>query len=307
MEEGERMILIDVGGLIHANIHGFTKDLEKGTIKENEDLIRHIIINSVLNVRKKYGKSAYGNVVLACDARTYWRNEIFPHYKGNRKVAREESKIDWDAAFNVINQVLLDIERVFPYKVINVPRAEADDVIAVLTEYTQENELVTTGLYEESQPVLVVAEDLDFTQLFKYDNFKQFYPRKKKMAVRLTTHALLEFTREHVAKAGDDGIPGILCPDDHFVKEVKVRAPNMSAKRLEEFKSIGRAACKDDLEKSRWDRNEKLIDFVHIPAEVSLAIIEAYKNANGKTDRNAIFEYLVEKRCRVLLNSIEDF
>lgn len=302
------MILVDLGGMIHANIYGFSKQLKEGTLEENEGLFRHFMLNSLLSIRKKYKKAVYGDIVIACDGRSYWRKEIFPQYKGNRAKAREESGIDWDMAHKLIQKIIDEIELIFPYRVVKVNRAEADDVVAVLVEYTQENELITSGLYPEPQSVLVVAEDTDFMQLFKYDNFKQYYPRKKKMAVRPSSKALLEFTREHVAK-GDagDGIPTILCEDDHFVRAEKVRAPMVTAKRLDEFKAQGRDACKDELEASRWDRNLRLVDFEYIPTDVKENIINTYKNSNSKLDRNGIFEYLIEKGCRQLMDSIEDF
>lgn len=301
------IILLDYSGLVHANINIFLKDIEKGSIKENEDLIRHIVLNSILGIRKKYKRSEYGQLVIALDGRQYWRKDIFPHYKAGRKKAREESKINWDEVFRVINQLSEDLKCVFPYKVVSVDAAEADDIIAVLTDYTQTNELSESGLYPEPQNVLAISEDMDFMQLFKYDNFKLYHPRKKKMAMRLSTLGLLEFTREHVAKAGDDGIPGILCDDDHFVKDVKVRAPSMSAKRLAEFKALGRDACKNDIEKRNWDRNERLIDFKFIPQNIHDDIIEAYKVAPCKSDKGLIFNYLVKHGCRQLLNDIESF
>ncbi len=301
------MLLLDFSGLIHANIHAFTKDLEKGTEKENEALIRHIILNSILGYRKKYKKSEYGNMVIAIDSRSYWRKEIFPHYKSGRKEVRDASKIDWNAVFNIMNQLQQDLADVFPYKVVTADRAEADDVIAVLTKYTQNNELTAAGLYPEPQQVLVIAEDLDFIQLHKYDNFRQYHPRKRKMAIKPSATGLLEFTREHIAKAGDDSIPGILCDDDHFVKTVKVRAPSMSAKRLAEFKLKGRDACNTDAERRNWDRNERLISFEHIPQDVEDSIIAAYNNAPCKSDKGSIFNYLVKHGCRQLLNEFESF
>lgn len=293
--------------MIHANIHAFTKDLAKGTEKENEALIRHIILNSILNYRKKYKKATYGEMVIALDSRNYWRKDIFPHYKAGRKEVREASAIDWNAVFDIINQIQQDLIDVFPYKVVQADKAEADDIVAVLTKYTQTNELIKSGLYPEPQQVLAIAEDLDFIQLHKYDNFRQYHPRKKKMAVKPSTVGLLEFTREHIAKACDDGIPGILCDDDHFVKEVKIRAKSMSAKRLAEFKLHGRGACESDIEKRNWDRNEKLINFEFIPQDIEDAIIAAYKSAPCKSDKGLIFEYLVKHGCRQLLNNLDDF
>lgn len=295
--------------MIHANINAFLKDLEKGSEKENEDLIRHIILTSIMSIRKKYNRKEYGDLVIACDSREgYWRKDVFPQYKGNRKKAREESKIDWDFVFTMINQIGDDIKTYFPYKVVGVPKAEADDIIAVLTKYTQENELSQIGLYPEPQQVVAVSEDGDFIQLFKYDNFKLYHPRKRKMAVKPSASALNEFVIEHIAKGdGGDGIPNILSPDDVFVSEPKGRQGTMSAKRLAEFKALGRDACKTDLEKTRWDRNRKLVHFDAIPDFIEDAIVAEYKNCAVVNDRNGIFEYLVKHRCRQLLDSIHDF
>lgn len=301
------MILLDYSGLIHANIHAFTKNLERGSLKENEDLIRHIVLTSILTIRKKFKRAKYGDLVIACDGGNYWRKTIFPHYKASRKKAREASKIDWTTVFKIIDELSIDIERVFPYKIIQVNGAEADDIIAVLTKYTQDNEMSHNGLYPEAQRVIAISEDMDFMQLFKYENFELYHPRKGKLATKLSSQKLLEFTRSHIAYAGDDGIPTILCDDDHFVKEVKVRAPPMKAARLDQFKSHGRDACIDDLERKRWDRNQRLIDFDFIPNDISAAIVTAYHSSNSKIDRNSIFEYLVSNGCRQLLNDVELF
>lgn len=293
---------------MHANINAFLKDIEKGSQQENADLIRHVVLNSILSIRKKYKKSIYGNLVIALDGRKYWRRDIFPYYKAARKKARDASKIDWNFVFGVINEVSADLEKLFPYKVVHVAEAEADDIIAVLTKYTQTHELVNSGMYPEPQHVLVISEDTDFIQLNKYDNFKLYHPRKKKMAIKPSATGLLEFTREHISK-GDagDGIPSILSDDDHFVKEEKVRAKSMTAKRLEEFIRIGRDACLNDTEKRNWDRNARLVDFDFIPKQIEDSIIEAYKNSNVVSDRGLIFNYLVKHRCRQLLDSLEDF
>ena len=246
-------------------------------------------------------------MVIACDGREYWRKDIFPQYKANRKKARDESTIDWNMIFDFLHELREDIDRVFPYKVVKVHKAEADDIIGVLTKYTQDNEQVRDGIMMESQPVIVISEDLDFVQLYKYDNFKLYLPRKKKLYPKPSQKELREFIIEHIVKAGDDGIPNILSPDDIFVQEPKGRQTTVSAKRLTEFKEIGRDACRNDIERRGWDRNSRLIEFEHIPEDIVSAIVDTYKTAEGVLDRNLIFNYLVKNRCRQLLNSIEEF
>jgi hypothetical protein len=106
----------------------------------------------------------------------------------------------------------------FHIKFIHIDRAEADDVIAVLTKYAQENELVQEGLVEESQKILILSSDKDFKQLQLYPNVKQWSPMQKKY-VTATQREIIEYKIEHIVK-GDagDGIPNILSKDDVFMK-----------------------------------------------------------------------------------------
>lgn len=301
------MIIVDYSGTCVAGVSAFFKDLEKGTEKENRDLIRHVILQSIVSIRKKYNKRLYGEIVIACDGRNYWRRDHFVHYKADRKKIREESKIDWKFMFTVFNELREDLIQHFPYRVVLIDRAEADDVIGVLTKYTQTNEFIKVGMMLEPQNVIAVSEDLDFVQLHKYPNFRLWMPRKRKLHPEMSVKGLQEFTRSHITKAGDDGIPNCLSADDVFVTEPKTRQTTVSAKRLAEFVESGRDACKNDTERRGWDRNRLLIDLDNVPEIVANDIIEAYKNANVNTDRTDIFNYLVKHRCRQLLNSLEDF
>jgi hypothetical protein len=81
----------------------------------------------------------------------------------------------------------------------------------------------------------------------------------------------------------------------------------MSAKRLQEFFANGFIACKNDEERRNWHRNATLVDFDFIPPDVSEDIIKAYINIIPNTDKMKIMNYLMENRCRLLLDEIEDF
>jgi hypothetical protein len=81
----------------------------------------------------------------------------------------------------------------------------------------------------------------------------------------------------------------------------------VSAKRLQEFFENGFLACKNDDEKRNWQRNVTLVDFDFIPPDVSEDIVTTYINTNPNTDKMKIMNYLMENRCRLLLDEIEDF
>jgi predicted transcriptional regulator len=110
----------------------------------------------------------------------------------------------------------------------------------------------------------------------------------------------------HIVKASDDGIPNILSDDSAIVTE-GVRQTPVSAKRLAEFIELGKAACKNDTEIRNWDRNEQLISFEKIPVDIRETIIDEYINCKPKMDRMRIMNYLIQNRCKLLLDKIEEF
>lgn len=301
------MILVDYSQVALSAILTFQREL-KGTESEVKNLIRHVTLSTLKSYKKKYGKE-YGEMVIACDGRKYWRKDIFEHYKASRKKMRDASDLDWKLIFDTLSEMRDDIAKYFPYKVIHLDRAEADDVIAAMTVWCQSNQLVKEGLVEEPQPILILSSDKDFKQLqltpFSTGNVRQWSPMQKKF-VTASKQEILEFTIEHIVK-GDtgDGIPNILSADDVFVKGERQKP--VSAKRLEEFMKLGKAACRNDDERRNWDRNARLVAFDNIPTEVVNQIWDAYLNTKPTGDKMAIMNYLIEHRCRLLLDEIEEF
>ena len=73
-------------------------------VELNVPLLRHMIINSFRGYKMKFGKD-YGDIVIACDNRTYWRKAFFPNYKASRKKARAESGFDWKLIFDTLGEI----------------------------------------------------------------------------------------------------------------------------------------------------------------------------------------------------------
>lgn len=158
------MILIDFNGIAIGNV-------VVQRLSADENLIRHMILNSIRMYRQKFHKE-YGEVVIVADGAGNWRKDAYPQYKASRKKSRDESSIDWDEMFRIINMVRDEIRDNFPYKVMHQYGCEADDVIAQIALETQE--------FGKHEPVMIVSADKDFIQLQKYDNIKQFSPMTKK-------------------------------------------------------------------------------------------------------------------------------
>jgi hypothetical protein len=297
------MILVDYSQVALAAILTFQREL-KGSEAEVKNLIRHVTLSTLKSYKKKYGKD-YGELVICCDGRKYWRKEFFEFYKGMRKTNRDKSDLDWKLIFDTLSEMREDLAKVFPYRVLHVDRAEADDIIAVLVKYLQENLLVQEGLVEEPQKVLILSSDKDFKQLQLFNNVKQWSPMQKKY-ITATQKEITEHKIEHIVK-GDtgDGVPNILSKDNVFMEGERQKP--MSAKRLQEFFEKGFDACKNDEERRNWHRNATLVDFQFIPTDVSEDIIKAYINTQPSGDKMTIMNYLIEHRCRLLLDELEDF
>jgi hypothetical protein len=297
------MILVDYSQVALAAILTFQREL-KGTESEVKNLIRHVTLSTIKSYKKKYGKE-FGQIVICCDGRKYWRKEVFEHYKASRKKNRDASDLDWKLIFDTLSEMREDLRNYFPYKVVHVERAEADDVVAVLTKYVQENELTQVGLVEEAQKVLILSSDKDFKQLQLTWDVKQWSPMQKKYVVGSKSE-IVDWMIEHIAKGDSgDGVPNVLSDDDVFVKGERQKV--MSAKRLAEFIESGEDACRNDMEKRNWDRNKRLVDFAYIPKDVEQEIIDTYLSSKPNNDKMMIMNYLVTNKCRLLLDELEDF
>lgn len=296
------MILVDYSQTALSAILSFQREL-KGTDDDVVNLIRHVILSSLQNIKKKHGRE-YGQLVICADGRNYWRRDIFPHYKAGRKKTRDASGLPWTLIFDTMSSIRDDLQENFPYKVLHYDRAEADDIIAVLCKWTQDNDLIQEGLEESSQKVLIISSDHDFKQLHRFPNVRQWSPKIKKLLVAESDYMTVGHI-QHIVKAGDDGIPSVLCPDDFFVnKEDNGRATPVTKRILEKFSDRNNL---NDSEKSRFDRNRRLVDFEFIPDDVSAEIINKHINSKVVNDKMRIMNYLIKNRCRLLLDNIEGF
>ena len=289
------MILVDYSQTALSAILSFQRELKGKGEGYAANLIRHVILSSLQNIKKKHGRE-YGQLVICADGRDYWRRDIFPHYKAGRKKTRDASGLPWTLIFDTMSSIRDDLQENFPYKVIHYDRAEADDTI--------DNDLIQEGLEESSQKVLIISSDHDFKQLHRFPNVRQWSPKIKKLLVTESDYMTVGHI-QHIVKASDDGIPNILSADDVFV--IGERQKVVSAKRLAEFVEHGYNGCKTDDERKNWHRNIQLVDFQFIPEDVSSEIINKYINTNVVNDKMKIMNYLIKNRCRLLLDNIEGF
>ena len=133
------MILVDLNQVMISNLMQQVNSASNGLGGPGieTDLIRHMVFNSIRMYKSKFGKK-YGDIIICCDDKNYWRKQTFPHYKANRKKFREESDYDWNLIFESLNEIREDIRQHSPYKVIQVETAEADDIIGAICKYVDD-------------------------------------------------------------------------------------------------------------------------------------------------------------------------
>ena len=275
-----------------------------GNLEPNLDLLRHMIINSIRSYNKRWGEE-FGELVIACDNRKYWRRSIFPYYKAGRKASRQKSDMDWGAIFDAVNLVRDEIMEVFPYAVIDVDGAEADDIIGTLAEYSQ-----TVGepgpLFEDEitpEPFLIVSGDHDFKQLQKFSNVRQWAPAQKKW-VKITEPAEVVL-REHII-IGDkgDGIPNIQSADNVLVEGIR-QTPIRKVK-LNKWKYLKPEEWVSGEMSAGYVRNSTLVDLTKTPEDIKESIINNYKSQQGQ-DRSLLLDYFMKNKMKQMIDVIEDF
>jgi 5'-3' exonuclease len=302
------MILVDYNQAALAGIFAFQEDIKAG--KDVENIVRHAVINSLFNYKRRYA-SKYGELVICADARGgYWRKEIFKHYKGTRAKSREESDFPWDTVFNILNQLREDIKLYFPWRIVHIDKAEADDVIAILTKHAASLGGKKTGLYDDEEPVFIISSDHDFKQLHIYDGVKQWCPRQEKLITVNSKKEIKKLIIEHIVKGDSgDGIPNIRMPSSYFMKGKNVvpRQKSIKTSWLEEFYEKGIDACQSKFQRHRYQFNERLVSFEFIPDHIEQAILDYYKNNPPKGTKLKTLEYLTQHRCRLLAEQITEF
>lgn len=252
----------------------------------------------ILNQIRRYNlqfRAKYGQTIIACDGGS-WRKNVYKYYKAKRKTNRDESPLDWNEFFRLINMVRDELKDNFPYPVLQVEGAEADDIIATLTKNTQE--------FGQDEPVVIVSSDKDFLQLQQYYNVKQYSPNKKGFITVEDPH-YSKF--EHVCKGcSGDGVPNILSVDESIAEGI--RQSPMRKKKIEEWynnRNSLEAIMPTEVYRN-YHRNRIMIDFDYIPEDIVKQINDQH-SAEGVKSGNRILNYLINKRCSMLVEAAGDF
>jgi len=120
----------------------------------------HLLFNSL-----QYNKNKFkGEMVLAFDSKGNWRKDFYKDYKGTRAKGKETTEIDWDGIHQIIEEVKTTIEENFPFKVLKIPKAEADDIGGVLSKK-----------FGNERKVVLITSDHDWLQNISHGKYVEMY------------------------------------------------------------------------------------------------------------------------------------
>lgn len=203
------MVVIDFSSIIHRTIHSSianikpTKEDGKYITSEFVGFTKHLILQELFTINTEHSRR-FGDLVICLDksAGGYWRKDVYPGYKAGRKKGREESEIDFKEVFVDINEFIENIREHLPWKVLEVPRAEADDIMLVLAKE-----------FSEYEKILIHSPDKDMLQAQRgTDNVSQYSALTKKWLVAETKHDHMDhWILEHVCLGDEsDEVPKVV-------------------------------------------------------------------------------------------------
>ena len=287
------MILLDYNQISISNL---MVHMNKNAILD-EDLVRHMVLNSIRLYKKRFGDK-YGEVVICCDDKNYWRKDIFPYYKAHRKGDREKSPYDWNTIFECLNKIRDELKETFPYRVIRVERAEADDIIGTLCH--EHGVLGFMPGYAER--ILILSGDKDFSQLQKYANVEQYSPMTKKW-IRVNNPE--RYLREHIMR-GDrgDGIPNFLSNDACLVNGERQKP--LSTRKLNDWVVSDVDDFCNDMMKRNYNRNEMLVNLDLVPQHIQDDVKDQYDKYEVP-EKRGLLNYFIKNKLKLLTEHIGEF
>ena len=341
-----KRLIVDASPIFYSNLISATTEVKRQGAKPVNGVIpidyEDIIIFKVFEELASLRQYTPDEIIFAIDNSRggYWRKDFYDRYKYGRKEGRAASDIDWDAGFEVFDKIsnaLLDSS----YRVLSIPRLEADDIAFVLSEYFADNPNDQTVLY---------TIDQDWQHNLAFDNVIMYRTRKtqRKSPILETSDTINipEKARAHCI-AGDPG-DGFLHIKSwtQFSPEFLVDYPKFKGKELEVYdkhhqiekmytkkmeaagtpkiqaykhprfgyKSFEKSKTtlkellnQNPIHKKNFQRNKRLCLPSGIPEDYKQQVIEAYKASSAKPNYKNLQKFFSEHRLFELQGNISKY
>lgn len=277
------MILVDFSPVA---ISCAFRDVGDG-MKPDKEQFRDMIFNALATISTKW-KDKYGEIVICMDEKPYWREEIFPYYKKNRKPMTGD--VHWD----VVDEVKEVLNTRIPWKIISIQGAEADDIIGTL---------IHEFAPRSPRKFLIISPDGDFKQLQCYPNVDQIDIIHGKELKEADARMFLE--EQIVCGQKKDAIPNILSDEDTMVNPDKRQKPMTAKKKAAWIGNDPSFFCEGDMMK-RYRLNKRLIDLSKVPDDVKKDILYSYALAPTSIE-GTVREYFISQRMAELADQANAF
>ena len=277
----EKVVIIDGHNLIFRTIFIAEKHNNQFNMEDDDTFSywKYIFLKSILNVITTFEPT---KLILVMDSKNTWRKDYYPEYKAQRKAARDNSKIDFEKFFPVMDKFYKDIISLTPNIMhIKVDRCEGDDIIGVAVKHYPD------ALIE------IISTDKDLNQTLKHKRVKQYDPVKR--AYTNSLNPTVDLEAKIITGDKGDNIPAIK-PKCGPVTAAKILTENL----LEEL-------CKDPEIKANYERNRLLIDLDMIPSDVVKAITDSLNSYTlEKFQSSKMFNFIIKHRLSSMLENVQE-
>ena len=337
-------LILDFSPILYSNFisasmemtrNGYKADPETGKLSlDNKDyvsIIKYKVFEELSQLKTLFKAD---EIVIAADNSKggYWRKDVYPIYKGQRKKGRDESNLDWNAVFTVFDDIKDIINSMTTFKLIDIPRVEGDDVMFVLSEYLSrlgtpvilhsvdhdtvynlKNPGVTwwrhvktakkPGAYQDVEPGEIL--NLELGHIIQGDagdnikNIKSFSVFSKKFKDMYPNRTELEVYHKRFEL------------DEIFEKTYNESAYKHPRYGLKTFmrskKTIDELLNENEIYKMNYLMNRTIALPEGIPQDISSNIIEAYNTVPTIKKTQKLQEFFMNEGCFELIGSLNHF
>ena len=271
-DDSESIVLLDTVNaffsMYHQSLRRFNRahHRERGSTVDADDAhglsalksaFEATFLRGIRNILNRTGADSRDLVfAIDCQRRNVWRHDLLTDRETNQSRYKATRPQRSDAGIPAVLRFLYDdlLPRALPGRRVGAPRAEADDVIAVIARLVNAR--------APDRRVYVVSDDSDFVQLLDHPSTELLNQRLNRMRTKYPRPA-----REYLAMKiymGDriDNIQGAFPRVGPKTADALVRDPALLAAKIERY---GRR---------NLERNRRLICFDYIPDDIRSRIIE---------------------------------
>lgn len=285
-------VLIDFNNLCFR--HFFVdKEIAVTTTNPDFSLWRYGVIRSIYSFITKFDD--VDEIIIAVDDKSSWRKAYFPRYKESRKKTRDKSGVNFDVLYAQIEEYRKELKHHFPFRVLKVCSAEADDIIAVIA-------------MEGNRDYTVVSNDEDYLQLIS-KNVRVWNPKNDSFSICENTRKFIE--KKCLIGQPKDDIFNVLTPNDWgMTEETKgKRKPGFGEVAYNKIENLDEFLNKPYMNKiygsinlkGNFKRNKILMDFKRIPNTIRERVWKAYEN-NGFPPPDNMYKFFKKHRMKSFLD-----